>query len=270
MAVAPIVAAPAAHTSFRKLGKKAPKHDCRTLHLGDYLRAAQLPAPAPVDWTIACKQPWGMMLNDRIGCCGISTLGHGIQVLTGNGGAEQTIPDSTILNAYVAVTGREGGAYNPRTGANDNGTVLIDDLNQWRAGMHGHQIAAYASVRPSNQTHVMQAIDLFGGIAIGVSLPNTAQEQLNANQPWDYVPNGGAAAQPGSWGGHAIWVAAVDSTGLVCITWGARQAMTWAFFTTYCDEAYAVISHDFIKATGTAPSGFDFATLQADLSAVTN
>ena len=29
--------------------------------------------------------------------------------------------------------------------------------------------------------------------------------------------------------------------GPVCVTWGRKQQMTWAFFNKYCDEAYAII-----------------------------
>jgi hypothetical protein len=26
----------------------------------------------------------------------------------------------------------------------------------------------------------------------------------------------------------------------VCVTWGRKQQMTWAWFDRYCDEAYAI------------------------------
>jgi hypothetical protein len=29
--------------------------------------------------------------------------------------------------------------------------------------------------------------------------------------------------------------------GPVCVTWGRKQQMSWAFFRKYCDEAYAII-----------------------------
>ena len=50
--------------------------------------------------------------------------------------------------------------------------------------------------------------------------------------------------------------------------------MTWQFWAAYCDEAYAVLSMDFLKADPAnphdpvAPSGFDLAALQVDLKAV--
>jgi hypothetical protein len=43
--------------------------------------------------------------------------------------------------------------------------------------------------------------------------------------------------------------------------------MTWAFWEAYCDEAYAILSHDFLEKNKT-PDGFDLATLRADLKAL--
>jgi len=45
--------------------------------------------------------------------------------------------------------------------------------------------------------------------------------------------------------------------------------MTWAWFEKYCDEAYALVSCDFIETNGVSPSGFNFATLEDDLKLVT-
>ena len=45
--------------------------------------------------------------------------------------------------------------------------------------------------------------------------------------------------------------------------------MTWGFWNTYCDEAYAIISPDFLeKKAGqlTTPDGFNLQQLQADLA----
>ena len=102
-----------------------------------------------------------------------------------------------------------------------------------------------------------QAIALFGGLYIGLSLPLSAQTQ----DVWDVdtSPNG----KRGSWGGHCVFVPDYDATGLTCITWGAPKKMTWPFWGTYCDEAHALLSPNW-----KAPAGFDLAALQADLASV--
>ena len=45
--------------------------------------------------------------------------------------------------------------------------------------------------------------------------------------------------------------------------------MTWSFWDTYCDEAYGVISLDWIAKNQQAPSGLDLTALLADLKEVT-
>jgi len=82
------------------------------------------------------------------------------------------------------------------------------------------------------------------------------------------VPPGGPVGPgaPGSWGGHAVPVVAYDARTLTVITWGQRLSMTWGFFETYCDEAYAILDGDWLK-NNECPAGFDLATLEADLGA---
>jgi hypothetical protein len=49
------------------------------------------------------------------------------------------------------------------------------------------------------------------------------------------------------------------------VTWGALQVMTWSFWQAYCDEAYAIISNDYLTGEKETPDGFNMAQLQADL-----
>jgi hypothetical protein len=44
--------------------------------------------------------------------------------------------------------------------------------------------------------------------------------------------------------------------------------MTWTFWSAYCDEAYALLSDDFLTADKT-PGGIDLVALQQDLGEVT-
>ena len=72
-----------------------------------------------------------------------------------------------------------------------------------------------------------------------------------------------------TWGGHAVSIVAYDAEGLTAITWGQPQRLTWEFWDAYTDEAYAVLSHDWIEESGLNPDGFNFAQLTKDLSHVT-
>lgn len=70
-------------------------------------------------------------------------------------------------------------------------------------------------------------------------------------------------------GGHAVPVVGYTSRTLTVVTWGALKRMTWGFWDTYCDEAYAVLSEDWLREDRTNPKGIDLDALEADLRAVT-
>jgi hypothetical protein len=245
--------------SIVRLGKKSPRHDLRTLFLARYMTALP-PAPAAVDYS-NIPTPYGAMDNNSLGCCTISAAGHLIQAWTGNAAPPGFVPaDSDILTAYEQSCG-----YKPGDPSTDQGGVEIDVLGYWKnTGIAGRKIAAYASINPKNVQEVMQAIDLFGGIYTGVSLPTSAQNQVGSL--WDVTAS--SPGDAGGWGGHALPILQYDSTGLTCITWGAKQKMTWAWLQAYMDEAYAIITQDWIEADGQAPSGFNLAQLQADLAQI--
>jgi hypothetical protein len=40
-----------------------------------------------------------------------------------------------------------------------------------------------------------------------------------------------------------VYVCGYTKNGPVCVTWGQKQPMTWKFFTTCCDEAYAIVDN---------------------------
>jgi len=133
--------------------------------------------------------------------------------------------------------------YFKETGGADSGLVVLDSLNLWRqkgwkVGKHSYKIKAFAEVNFANKQQVRQAIYSDVGIGLGVQLPTAAQDQIQSGQPWDVTS--GPDAVPGSWGGHYIFVPGYTPAGPVCVTWGRKQQMTWAWLNKYCDEAYAI------------------------------
>jgi hypothetical protein len=252
-------------TSIRKLGRLPPRHDPRTLMLASYVSPELPPAPASCAWS-GKVNGWPMMANDRLGDCAIAAPGHQIEAWTANVGMQFTPSDQEIVAAYSAVSG-----YDPATGANDAGCVELDVLNYWRTtGIAGHKIGAFVAIEPGNHTQVREAAWLFGGVYVGLSLPLAAQRQQVWSAPFNpLVAQFFPAYQPGSWGGHAVYIVDYDARGLTCITWGAPKRMTWAFLDTYCEEAWGILSSDWFDTAGKAPNGFDLSALQADLAAVT-
>jgi hypothetical protein len=248
------------HSSM-KLGKATAIHDPRTLQLANYLKPTLLPPPPPqADWSQKVTH-WPVMMNNTIQDCTIAAAGHCIQEWTTDVGKPVILPDSVIVAAYSAVSG-----YNPKTGHHDVGASEIKALNYWRQkGVGGHTIRAYVACEPGNHDHIRDSVFIFGNCYIGLALPKSAQTQ----SIWSVPPGGptGVGA-PGSWGGHAVPVVAYDSRGLTVVTWGALKRMTWSFWSAYCDEAFALLSDDFLTADKT-PGGIDLVTLEKDLKQVT-
>jgi hypothetical protein len=168
------------------------------------------------------------------------------------------LSERAVLDAFDHVK-----MTDPITG--EEGAIELDVLRYWRKnGIGGHDIGAYARVAVWDRRLVQTAAWLFGGLYIGLQLPLTAHEQ----QVWDWTGSLTGPARPGTWGGHAVDVVRYDKNGLTVVTWGRLQTLTWSFWNRYCDEAYCILSDDFLQK-GNAPNGFDLAALQADLALVT-
>jgi hypothetical protein len=246
--------------SKMKLGVRGFKTDSRTLRLARYMTAALPPAPDSLDWTKGVSD-FGMMLNDKLGCCTIAGCAHAVQIWTLNAGSEVTLSDQDVLDAYC-----EWDGYVDGDPATDQGGVELDVLIDWKAGgFAGHALTGFADPNVANLDEVRQAIMLFGGVYIGLALPLSAQTQ----EVWEAVDDpGDGSTDAGSWGGHCVFVPKYDAgDSLSCITWGMVKQMTEAFWRKYCLEAHALLSPDWIAAQG-APNGFNLAQLEADLALV--
>lgn len=242
-----------------KLGKGHRITDKRTIQLSKYLGAV---APPPVAASFKQKvESWPMFENDTLGCCVIAEMGHAIQQWTEYAGIEKTVKNTNILKAYEDV-----GGYVPGDPSTDNGCDMLTALRYFRkTGLGGNRIHLFAEVNPRSPVQVKQSVALFGNCDLGLQLPVSAQRQVG--KVWA-VPKRGPVGQgePGSWGGHCVPIVAYDANGLYVVTWGAIQFMTWSFLRIYADEAYAVVSQQFVnKEKGTSPSGLDLDQMDADV-----
>ncbi len=242
-----------------KLGKLPVRTDVRTLSLARYVDRAQLPDPPIVlDLTLRVGD-WPMYANDRVGDCTIAAAGHMIEAWTAVAhGRALEVSESSVLAAFERVK-----IVDPLSG--EEGAVELDVLRDWRNhGVGHHRIAAYARVSVHDHRLVQAAAWLFGGLYIGVQLPLTAQRQ----RTWDWTGHLDGDARPGSWGGHAVNIVRYSGGSLTAVTWGRLQDLTWDFWDRYCDEAYCILSHDFLEGNE-APNGFDVEALRADLALIT-
>ena len=242
-----------------KLGKLDARVDRRTLALARYVDRRALPAPPPGLDLAAAVEDWPMYANDRIGDCTTAAAGHMIEAWSAAAsGRAVEVSERAVLEAFDAVK-----MVDPVTG--EEGAVELDVLKLWRGrGIGGHAIGAFAAIDLADHGLARAAAYLFGGLYIGIQLPLRAQAQ----RVWDWTGSLEGPDAPGSWGGHAVDIVGYDESGLTAVTWGMLQKLTWSFWDHYCDEAYCIISADFL-ADGVSPAGFDLGALERDLALVT-
>ena len=186
--------------------------------------------------------------NDTLGDCTIAALAHAVTVYNGLVGKKKIMARQDVVKLYMHLTGGV-----------DSGLNELDVLNYWRTtAADGDKILAFAKIDVKNHANVQQAIHLFGGVYLGFQVQQNAIQEFDAHEPW--TPG------PLTTDGHAVYATAYDSTGLTVLTWGNTQKATWGWWDECVDEAYAILPPE-AKSPGFAP-GFDFAQLQADLSAV--
>lgn len=244
----------------RKLGRIRPEPR-RLAALPHFASVAmQLPAPpAALDFTAGGAAYAGALGNQTAGDCTLAGVGHLIQGWSAINGHPIAFGDDAALALYSELTG-----YDPKTGQPDDGLVETDVLDRWKTpvGLYGNRLADYAFTSPRSVLHVKQAIWVYGGIYLGLNLPEAAERQTDAGEPWT-IP----------WfsrdlGGHCVVAQKYDEAYLYVDTWGLLQPVEWAFVRKYFDAGYAVFNPAWLDATGHTPGGLDAAGLAADLFAV--
>lgn len=244
-----------------KLGKLAPKYDKRTLQFSAYKnpKFKLQSVPKTFGHTKLIKA-WGVLGNDKFGDCAWASAAHETMLWGAEAKKKISFTDDNVLSDYAACTG-----FNPVTGAGDEGTLMIDQLNYRRktgivdSSGKRHQICAYVALEPGNFEHVMQAAWMFSSVSLGIKFPESAMDQFNAGKAWSVVA--GSSIE----GGHAIPLVGRVGTRLQIVTWGKVQQMTKTFFERYCDEAYAILDDEMLT-NGKSIEGFDLEALQADLA----
>lgn len=184
--------------------------------------------------------------------CTVAAAGHMIQSWSIYGGdlKMDTPSDADILAAYKIVS------------PNDNGANMLDVLNLWRkTGVGTDKIEGFVEVAPADLVQAKLAIQYFGSIYVGMSLPDT-----NTFGPWDVAQ---PSWPPDYYNGHAVNLCAYDDATKmfrVC-TWGEVWNLSYGWYQKYVDECYAVLNDiELLQSTGKSPEGFDWTALVYDLS----
>ncbi len=239
--------------SGKRYGRVRPKARPACLSLENYLGAAASAPPAQSDWRPKAASTLSKMyLNDRLGCCVISSKYHQIGLWTGNDTpTAAVVKDAEILATYNRL----------KAGPGDSGCVISDVLNYMRAkgipvGGTPHKIDGFISVASTKADVAKWGIHLVGGLCLGLNLPD---DWTNSNV-WDVTSSPIV-------GGHDVLAVAYDATGVYVSTWGDICRITWPAFTSvkWVEECYAILAPDWYGPDRISPAGIDLTALKTDL-----
>lgn len=244
-----------------KYGKLPYRPGAVTFKASTYLDAVKLPTPPAVFGHQDLIKSWGMLGNDQVGDCAIAGPDHETMLFNAEAGKHVVFTTSDALSDYSAITG-----YDPNDPSSDQGSNVADVAAYRRkvgmidANGTRHKIAAYVELERVSQ--IALAAYLFTAAGIGIQVPETAQEQFQAGQPWTVVRGAQIV------GGHYVPVVGrVENGNFIVVTWGALQEVTPEFLTEYVDEAYAYLSTEDLLH-GHTLDGFAVDQLKADLAAL--
>lgn len=245
-----------------KLGRLPRKPGGLRLHFSDFVGAALPTPPATCDYTAkAMPVLRDVMLNDQLGDCVIAGIfGHSLGIFTGNAGALYHTSQANILKWYEKIGGYVPGDSSTDQGCNEE-TALQYAV---KTGFpNGTKASGYVVVNASNKTQVMQALDLFENVVLGIALPDAWITPFPESDSavWD------VAGAPDPENGHCVVVVGYDAHGVKVATWGLIITITWAALAKYAvqnagGEAYALLTPDIIaKGQANAPNGFAWSAL---------
>lgn len=245
----------------RKFGRISPKvlPNDRTdlLHFAAFLKPQLKPPPTTCNWNKA-GLVYPMSLNDELGDCGPAACAHQIQAWTANTQASaKVLTDAEVLACYEAVSGYNG------TPATDVGVNLETLMMYWKdTGIGGNKILASASVDPAMLANIQWAVIVFGGVQLGINLPQSALDETDANQPWTVVKGSPIV------GGHDVAAIGFDPEGFVAISWGQLVKITYAFVAKYVEEIWCVVDPSWLDSKGLAPNLLNAGSLMVDVGLI--
>lgn len=210
-----------------------------------------------------------MYLNNQLGDCTIAGIGHlfgAVSVYGGHG--EVLFEDAEIQAIYSRV-----GGYVPGEPSTDQGCnmadVLADNKANGIADNAGivHKNLGYARLgNPADEELVAQCLDVFGSLYVGFNVQSHMMSQF-PDQVWTWQPGDSIE------GGHCVVLQRRYPCGsmhgvLEYWTWGARQRADFGWQAYAVEEAWVVVTPEWLTAAGQTVEGLDLDQLLADMSDV--
>lgn len=248
-----------------KTGKKPAVNDDRVPRMSAVTRG-RLPAPPPASNWYAAVGTWGMLLNDQLSCCVPAAILHSIRQMSTYAGRLLAPTDDEVRLAY------EAAGYDPQNPASDQGSYVLGETGlvpYWHqhgfvCGGEMNKVGSFMQIKRPNPIEWRQAIWLFGGILVGIRIPEKIVEQ----QPFIWDDSGAPIA-----GGHEIWIPGylpasgsyTDSSGPALydvVSWGAMYRATEQFLLDTVDEVVAVVNPVEMNARGLNAADYNLAQLE--------
>jgi hypothetical protein len=243
-----------------KLGKRPARYDPAVPRMSIFTRGRLPPPPAYSNW-YADISDWGMLMNDTWGDCFEAAILHWIMEQSAYAGKPLVATNAEVL-AFYSYTG-----FDPNDPSTDQGTYGMGRggaFDFWK--VHGvmcggqlDKVTAYMQIMRKDPIEWMQGINYFGGMLVGLQLPEAILAANTVPDVW-YDYNGPVA------GGHEILVNGYQTVGSTrlydLISWGAHYRATEDFLMHCVDETVVVVDPIMINAQGLDAAGFSFAELQ--------
>lgn len=232
-----------------KLGRLPGKVPVGLHTLGTYVAGALPQAPESV--TVPSVTDWQVLGNDTVGDCGVAGLEHGFMADAAIAGEHEQFPTTTQAVSY----------YLSYTHGADTGVVLSDYLAYVRSNpFYGHSVDVFAPVDVHDVPTLQFAVWAYGFAYTGIVVTRAMQEAFGAGQPWT-----SSAASGQVLGGHCVPAVGYDDDFLYVVTWGGVQKVTWPAWHRISEEAYAVVTGEFVERGGDG-RGVTLAALRSDLN----
>lgn len=187
------------------------------------------------------QRQFGLYGNDQFGDCGPTGVANYVRLVSrALTGAEVRPSQADVFTLYSA---SNSPAFNPLTGANDNGVVLQVMLEKLMTygigdGKGGNIVPlAFAKASALNDAEVAACVSIFGATLWGINLLTAQQGQTDAKPPkWTYVNSP-------EWGGHCVLNGEYDGNGAneEVISWDTRVQTDDSFRSKQLQEVWIVI-----------------------------
>jgi hypothetical protein len=210
---------------------------------------------------------WPMYANDQLGCCTISAAGHMFGAWSTYAGVPEVLfSDEEIIRAYSAV-----GGYVPGDPGTDQGCVMADVLDYLKStGLadtsgKAHKVAGFAALgNPADEDLLAQVLAVFGSVYVGFDVQSHMMDEFEAGQVWTWQRGDELV------GGHCVPLQRREPAGsrhgiLDYVTWGELQHADFGWQAHAVSEAWAVVTQDWLNASGHTVEGLDLRQLLADM-----